>query len=310
MSPWGWRWLITGGACAVNAVLYGFAIHFNAPDQFEMVMMTVLALVFLVVSALNEKDPAYLFAPFAAIYPLLCLKSPDPVLRVPTAVAGAVVAALLFAWLSGRFAGLAQRRQVQRILLRAGVKRTDALPGAHLLAEYQAFEQAVAKVENSFDGTDANLEQMLETTRVQVGTVATEFARLLLRAAHLEQLLAGNPVADLEAERTRLEAEARRQTDAVVAGQMAETLKQKDGQIADLRNLAMCGERMRTKRLQLLETVRRIAGRLQTLRFADIKTLEAGRAAIDKELVEVQGGLDDVEAALTRVVQSTADHLH
>jgi len=65
--------------------------------------------------------------------------------------------------------------------------------------------------------------------------------------------------------------------------------------LAEIEKLEVCLQRVNAQRLQLMETLQGTYNRLNTLKFADVQTLQASRDAISGDVQQFRQGLDQME---------------
>lgn len=278
-------------------------------DPERSLIFTVFVTTLLI--SLYQRNPGWFFGGLAVFYvPLIALKAG---LALPTLVSAAtvIVMAAAMGWIPARrlfsFAGTAglklgavvdRGRIVKRILHAAGGKSGDEALTEFDLNEFIKLEADVARVRGFFNGSDVSLEKVLSGMIEQIDGLQRDYARLLLRSAHLCAVISQTNLPALESELAELQAEAAAAKDDVVRSQLNEAAEMKKQRIAELGKLDVCRQRVKVQRLQILETVRGTFDRLNALKFTDIQTLRSSSDAIYAGIKNVRQDLEALESGM------------
>ncbi|RCK78521.1 MAG: hypothetical protein OZSIB_1441 [Candidatus Ozemobacter sibiricus] len=305
------RTMLTFGIFVVNLYLV-LTVHQGMKDEAQMqVIFTLTTLVFLTGIGLSiyQRDASYFFGLLALYYcPFIILRTGLSLETGATLIAtGGMLHGLAGFprprwpdWASLEFmGGLFGRRRLLNRLLAAARARTG---GEHLLdsdlQEYAALEHHIARVVRCLDGADPALDEALKDSVKQMSALQSDFARLLLRGAHLGRVLEETDRRGLEAEIEAAEREAAATHDPVVKAQLADMIALKRKRLEEMDRLATCAKRIQVQRAQILELVKGAYETVNALKFADITTMKASSSQLSRGIVRIRGELESLEQGL------------
>ncbi|HOY68422.1 MAG TPA: hypothetical protein PLP29_16195 [Candidatus Ozemobacteraceae bacterium] len=287
--------------------------HIEDPER----SLVFIAFTVLFLASLHQRSVAWLFGGMAVCYaPLILLKTGLSLAALASLLVVTAMGAGLGLVPLGRVLGAAgsllgaaySRRHIHRRLLKTAKKGSGREQiGEAELQEFVRLEADVARVRSFFDGSDPSLERVLGETVRQIEELQRDHARLLLRGAHLQNVLAQANRSQLENELKEISGEAAASTDLVIRSQLEATAGMKRQRLEELDRLDICHRRIAVQRLQILETVRGTYDRLNALTYTDVQTLQvssdaiyAGLGTVRSELAALEEGLREAESMRVR----------
>ena len=303
--------MLTFGIFVLNLYLV-LTVHQGLKDEQQVqLIFTITTLVFLtaISIAVYQRDPSYFFGILALYYcPFIIMKTGWSLETGAALIAttGMIHGLAGFPrprwpeWASFRFltVGFGRRRLVKRLLSTARARvGAENLSDKELL-KFAALENDIGRIKTCFDGSDPALEEALQDTLSQIGGLQGDHARLLLRGAHLNRVLQQSDPQALELEISTAEKEATETRDAVAQGQIREMVGLKQKRLHEMDNLVTCKKRIEVQRAQIIELVKGTFETVNSLKFADIRTLQASRGLISKGISRIRGELESLEEGL------------
>jgi hypothetical protein len=298
----------------------------NGPNQMQHVLVWIVFFAMTTIS-LIKWEATWLFASFAVLYTIMIGQKAgvsrelaaaagtstlmmlafigfEPVRRLftPLATFGHWVIDHLLIWTRS----FRRRRHLTKLRCLAGVKKGGENLSGTIWLEFEELDRAVVRIGDFYDGSDPALEKVLQDTPNQIDRLQRDHARMLLRSAHLQSLIAGEPRLPIDGEINRLTTEHGKATDKVVKAQLGAMIEMKQKRLAELEKLETCLKRVEMQRLQIIDTVQATFNRLNSLKFSDIQVLEASRDAITSEIRTLQTDLDQFERGLLAAESSSS----
>jgi len=290
--------------------------HIEDPER----SLVFIAFTVLLLASLHQRSIAWLFGGMAVCYaPLILLKTGLSLAALASILAVTAMGAGLGLVPLGRVIGAAEatcsllgaaycHRHIHRRLLKTAQKGSGRERiGEADLQEFVRLEADVARVRSFFDGSDPSLERVLGETVRQIEELQRDHARLILRGAHLRNVLEQTNRSQLAQELKEISGEAAASTDLVIRSQLEAAAGMKRQRLEELDRLDVCHRRIAVQRLQILETVRGTYDRLNALTYTDVQTLQvssdaiyAGLGTVRNELAALEEGLREAESMRSR----------
>ncbi|MBI3038454.1 hypothetical protein HYY75_05300 [bacterium] len=292
----------------------------NGPDSLQFVIIWV-AFITMTGISIYQWDLSYLFASFVYMYSVMILFKSGVSFESGIALSTmAFMTAIIsnfripnfsgfwsifgsFLSLPNFLGGMAWRirrgKAISRIMKLAQVMKCNSPMSNEHIHEFLKVEGESQRVKSFFDGSDPLLEETLSDTVSQVEALQREHSRLLIRSAHLENLLRPNFQEKIKEEISNFNREIELSSDPVTRCQVEVTLQMKKKRLLEIEKQSVCLERLKTQRFQILETIQGTFDKLNSLKYSDLQVLKATKATFSEEIRALQAGLDDFEEGIT-----------
>ncbi|MBF0405847.1 MAG: hypothetical protein HQM10_00720 [Candidatus Riflebacteria bacterium] len=285
----------------------------------EQNVLVWLVFIVSIITSLVSWDASYLFASMATLYVFfLIVHSP---FSMPAIISLIVCVATLYIMnkgipefkvkmsflenITGNLSifsrNIAKKKARSRIALLAKSKPFSFDLSDEQINSFISVEKEVVRIHSFFDGSDKALEQTLSGTKQMVFSLLEEYSRLILREAHLDNLISNSGKSALEVEVQRLKTRIADMSDAVQQKEMQTALEMKEKRYEEISKLEMCQGRVSARKSQIEETVFSTFNRLNSLKFADIQTLDASKNLLNSQVLRFKDELDEIEKSIIAV---------
>lgn len=266
----------------------------------------LLAFVMLVVTV-RERDASYFFTAFTLFYiPYIALAAGISAYSLAAIVAGIVVIGfqrgVTMKNLANGAADLAGSLS-QSNLRRKIVKLAESDIEAELLleddlGEFREIEAELLKAKKVHKTAKPAMQNALKKSISQVEDLQVKHATVLARSAGLAGYLKTINRDRLDSEIEELKKQLAEASDEVVKAQLESTIKMKEERNLKLNDLDTSLKRVKMQKLQMREMFNSLMDHMNTLKFADIMTMEASTDSMVKEVANLKSGLEDLEKGL------------